>query len=278
MNKLTIINNKMTIDIIIDDYKCIVGNDFTTKDLIEKTIHHYFNKLCQSEYSKENNIGYYILLDEQSVNIKDFDYYYVTPFFDMDLDLKMGSKSLSLAYINSLLENVDYDESFQTISILMNDIFENLDNTFEEEGIMPVFNMEFSKKEFIKLLELEFSKSDCVINNFDLSLHERIRLQLLMIKEVSRKSDRKTFIYLNSPHLREEEIEIIKQIDGLKLLAFENTNADDITDLLVVDKNFIIDTLNENAVFDLCNNYSSHITIDEMKMKILRDHLTSRKI
>ena len=37
MNKLTIINGKR-IEIIIDKYKCIIGNDYFTMDLIKNTL------------------------------------------------------------------------------------------------------------------------------------------------------------------------------------------------------------------------------------------------
>lgn len=278
MNKLTIINNKKRLDIIIKHYKCVIGKDELTKDLIEQTICNYFNKLNLSEYALENEVTYELLLDDQRINVKDYDFYHITPYFNLESDKKLNSKSLSLAYIVSLLENVEYKEQFQTIELLMNSIFEDLDFIFDKEFIRPVFNIEFTKKELIKFLEFEFSKDESIINNYDLNLHERIRLQLLMVKEIARKSNNKTFIYLNTPHLTCDELEIIKQINGFKVLSFETTDTDNIDNLFIVQNDIIIDTLDDNAIFDLCNNYSSHITIEEMKNKLIKDHLIRLKI
>lgn len=277
MDKLTIINGKR-IEIIIDKYKCIIGNDYVTMDLIKNTLFSYFNKLGSSEYAKENNKNCAVLLNDEILNIKDFDFYLVTSNFDMDNDIKLGTKSLCLSYLSALLDNVEYDESFQTISILLNDIFDGVFASCEEDKIKPCFNVDFTKKELIKLLSFGFCKDDCVINNYDLSLSERIDMQLNMIDKIIRKTDKNAILYVDIPYISKEEFDIIKRIDCIKMIVFEATDYTDISDILLINKDGWIDTLNDEEVFNLCNNYNSHITIKEMKEKIICDHLNKRII
>lgn len=278
MNKITVVNNKKRVDIIIDKVKYVVGNDESIKYLLENTFYQYFNKVSNSDYAKENDMNSYILFDEELLNIKDFDFFYVNKSFDLDLDIKLGTKSMCLQYVNSLLNNLEFNETFQTICILLEDLFENIIDEVESSDIRPLFNIKFTIKDLIKLISFEFIKDNDSINNYDLSLEEKLCLQFYMIKKINEESNKKSIIYVNVPCLTKRIYDLIMEIGGYKIVTFEYTNIKDINDILIVNNNLLIDIQDDNSIFNLCNNYNSHITISEMKNMLINDHLIKKYI
>lgn len=277
MNKFTILHKNKQIEIIIDSIKYIIGNDYYIKDIIEKTFINFFNKNVGSEYSKEHNYAHMVLFDEEPLNIKDFDFYYIDSNFDLETDIKLGSKSLCLAYLNSLLMNIEYNESFQTATILLQDIFDNIEIEYDC-NIRPIFTIELVKKNLIKLLSIEFLKDDLVINNYDLDLFERIKLQLEMIKRISSTSCKRVIMILKLGFLDTKILNIIETIPGFKFIFFETTNVQNIKEVLLVNNDIFLDTLDENKLFELSNDYSLHLSLEEFKNKILSNYLNEKVI
>lgn len=272
MHKISVVNFNKRIDVLISKTKYIIGNDYDNKDLIKKTMIYYFSKLNLSEYAEDTYGKSYVLFDDSLLNISDFDFYYINPNFDMDSDIKLTSKSLCLSYINSLLDNIEYNETFQTISVLMNDLLENVFDV-KNEIIVPNVNVDFTKKTLIKLISLYFMKDDNQINNYDLSLKERIILQLKMIASISKKSNKNIIILGEIPIIDKEIIEILDEINSYNLIFIENSKERDDIDLYIMNQNEIIDLQNDELIFELCNNSQNYYDIKGMKEKVYSDYL-----
>lgn len=272
MHKISVVNFNKRIDVLISKTKYIIGTDYENKDLIKKTMIYYFSKLNLSEYAEDTYGKSYVLFDDSLLNISDFDFYYINPNFDMDSDIKLTSKSLCLSYINSLLDNIEYNETFQTISVLMSDLLENVFYV-KNEIIVPNVNVDFTKKTLIKLISLYFMKDDNQINNYDLSLKERIILQLKMIVSISKKSNKNIIILGEIPIIDKEIIEILDEINSYNLIFIENSKERDDIDLYIMNQNEIIDLQNDELIFELCNNSQNYYDIKGMKEKIYSDYL-----
>lgn len=272
MHKISVINFNKRIDVLVSKTKYIIGNDYDNKDLIKKTMIYYFSKLNLSEYAEDTYGKSYVLFDDSLLNISDFDFYYVNPNFDMDSDIKLTSKSLCLSYINSLLDNIEYNETFQTISVLMNDLLEEVVDV-KNEIIVPNVDVDFTKKTLIKLISLYFMKDDNQINNYDLSLKERIILQLKMIASISKKSNKNIIILGEIPIIDKEIIGILNEINSYNLIFIENSKERDDIDLYIMNQNEIIDLQNDELIFELCNNSLNYYDIKGMKEKIYSDYL-----
>lgn len=164
MHKISIINKERQ-DIIIDKVKFISGNNYENKDLIYQILVNYFNKLNISDYSKDNNIESCIYFDDSPLRIADFDFYLVSDYFDMDFDSKLGLKSISLAFINKMLEDVEYKDEFNSINYLLCDLLDNILDDFDFK-IKPLLEGELNKKTLIKLLNYSFLNENSIINNY----------------------------------------------------------------------------------------------------------------
>ena len=276
MRKITIKNLNDKIDIIVDKFKYVCGNDYEAKDKIKKVLINKFNKMAQSEYA-EDNYSTEVLLDDEPININDYMFFCIDSSFDLVQDIKLGTKSLSLEYINALFDGIEYTEEYQTINNLLIDF---LDDRIEESDYIIKSSIEciLTKKLLIKLIELNFLNDDNVINNYDLSLEERIMVQLNMIKEISSKTNKKVLILLDSPIVSKTIKEALTNINAIIIVLFEKIEQDKYNDLLILDK-IRIDTLDDNAIFELCNNNTStFLSIEEMKEKLMKDYLIPRFI
>lgn len=272
MHKFTIINNKK-IDILVDKLKVIIGNDYEAKDKIYRVIVNFFNKLSLSDFAKENNQEINFYFDDSPLRIADFDFYLVSDFFDIDLDSKLGLKSISLSFLNKLFENVEYNEEFNTINTLLNDMLDDLlidvDIKFK-----PLLEATLNKKTLIKLLNYSFLQDESTINNYDLSLKDKIIIQLEMLSFISKKSEKKNLILLKIPYLDDEIMKLINKINGYLLILVENVKTIVMNnDICILNDNNIIDLADDNAIFELCNNSNSYLTIKEMKEKLITDYL-----
>ena len=207
MHKISIINKERQ-DIIIDKVKFILGNNYENKDLIYRILVNYFNKLNISDYSKDNNIESCIYFDDSPLRIADFDFYLVSDYFDMDFDSKLGLKSISLAFINKMLEDVEYKDEFNSINYLLCDLLDNILDDFDFK-IKPLLEGELNKKTLIKLLNYSFLNENSIINNYDLSLEDKILLQFEMIAYISKKTLEKTLIIAKIPYVNEAILNVI---------------------------------------------------------------------
>lgn len=274
MHKVSIHNNGEFVEFIVNRSKLVIGRDYEVKNTIIKMFLNKFDKVGNSDYC-ENNYSNKLMIDEEDISISDYDFFYVNSRFNLNDDLKLGTKSLSLRYLNSLFDNIEYEDTFQTVNILLTDLIENLISD-EESSIMPNIGFQMTKKYLIKLIEMSFLKDDEEINNYDLSLKEKISLQLNLIKTIKKTSNKRIIILYDSPFLDVKDYDLINTISDISILLIESTNVHVCKDFYLSDF-FHIDLLDDNSIYELCfEDNDNHITIGEMKDKLVREYLIPR--
>ncbi len=276
MKKITIKNLNDKIDIIVDKIKYVCGNDYESKDKIKKVLINKFNKISQSDYAEDNYISE-VLIDDEPIILNDYLFFYVDSNYDLLQDSKLGVKSISLEYINALFENIEFTEEYQTINNLLIDL---LDKQINDSDYLIKSNIEctLTKKLLTKLIEFSFINEDNKINNYDLTLEQKILIQLNMIKKISIKTNKNIILLIDCPVITKSIKEVIGNIDATSIVLFERIEKDNFKDLLILD-NIRIDTLDDNAIFELCNNCkTTFLSIEEMKEKLLNDYLIPRFI
>ncbi len=274
--KISIINLNDRIDIIVDKIKLICGNDFESRDKIKKVLNNRFNKLTESDYAQDKHKSI-VLVDDEPIAINDYLYFCVDSSYDLVQDTKLGTKSLALEYINSIFKDVEYIEEYQTINSLFTSL---LDEKTDDSDyyIRPYLDNLLSKKMMVKLLEFSFLNDDSIINNYDLTLEERIMIQLNMIKAISRKTEKKVLVLLDTPKVTSNMLEIINNINGQFLIMFNQIVDGQYENVLILD-NIKVDIDDENQLYETANsNNTAYYTIEEMKSKILKDYLSPRLI
>lgn len=274
--KITIKNLNDKIDIIVDNIKFVCGNDFESRDKIKKVLINKFNKVAQSDYAKENYESD-VLFDDEPISVNDFTFYNVDANYDLIQDVKLGTKSLALDYLNALFENIEYSEEYQTINNLLISL---IDDRLEETSFNVKTNLDclLTKKLLIKLLEVNFTYDDLTINNYDLSLENRLLLQLNMIKQISLKTKKQILLLIECPVASKIIVDTLKDINAISIVMFDKIIDGSYDDILVLDK-IRIDISNEEALYELClNNKTTYYSIKEMKSKVIDDYLNPRII
>lgn len=276
MKKVSIKNLNDKIDIIVNNTKYVCGNDYEAKDKIKKVLINTFNRVSASEYG-ENNNKTELLIDDEPISLNDYMFFYIDTNFDLNQDIKLGTKSISLEYINSLFDNIEYSDEYQTINNLLIDFLENI---IEENDnlIKPNIECILTKKLLIKMIELKILYDDYIVNNYDLTLEEKILLQLRMVKQIFLKTTKKILLLVDCPIISKTIKNTIENLNVMSIILFEKIAREYIPDLLILD-DIRIDTLDENAIFELCNsNKNAYLNITTMKEKLMEDYLFTRFI
>lgn len=274
--KISIINLNDRIDIIVDKIKFICGNDFESRDKIKKVLNNRFNKLTESDYAQDKHKSS-VLVDDEPIAINDYLYFCVDSTYDLVQDTKLGTKSLALEYINSIFKDIEYTDEYQTINSLFTSL---LDEKIDESDyyIRPYLDNLLSKKMMIKLLEFSFLNDDSIINNYDLTLEERIMIQLNLIKSISLKTEKKVLVLLDTPKVTSVMLQIIENINAQFLIIFNQIVDGKYENILILD-DIKVDLDDENQIYEAANSdNTAYYTIEEMKSKIINDYLSPRLI
>ena len=274
--KITIKNLNDKIDIIVDKVKLICGDDFESRDKIKKVLINKFNKIGISDFAEDKHISE-VLFDDEPININDFIFFCVDANYDLIQDTKLGSKSLALEYVNSLFDDIEYLDEYQTINnLLVNLLEERIENS--EYYIKSNIECMLTKKLLVKLIELSFLNDDTTINNYDLTLEERIMVQLNMIKQISLTTKKNVLLLIECPIVSKTIIDKLKEFDVLSLVIFDKIVEDAYDDILILDK-VRIDVSDEDALYELCfNDKTAYYTIEEMKNKMIDNYVKPRFI
>lgn len=274
MKKISIKNLNDKIDIIVNNVKYVCGNDYEAKDKIKKVFINTFNRVSSSEYG-ENNNKTDLLIDDEPISLNDYMFFCIDTNFDLNQDIKLGTKSISLEYINSLFDDIEYSDEYQTINTLLMDFIENnIEET--DDLIRPNIECVLTKKLLIKLIEFRFLYDEFEINNLDLTLEQKIMIQLKMINQISLKTTKKILILVDCPIISKTIKHMLEKLNVMSIVLFEKIAREYVPDLLILD-DIRIDTSDENAIFELCNsNKNAYLNIVTMREKLMENYLFSR--
>lgn len=215
MKKITIPLNDGKLEISIDKYKIFYGSNYICKYNIIKTLKSFFLSSTSDSNSFTNNN---ILLNDSLINRKDWLLYEVNQNFNLEDDVKLGSKSLILKYLESKMVDFEYDDSFITIKTILENIetdyFENI-NYFDEEFSIKFSFDEITTKKILKLLSGKILINGSEDSMYNLSYYQIIKLQLMMLNEISNTSEKEIIIVLDG-HVDD------KILDTIDMTNFKN--------------------------------------------------------
>lgn len=269
-----------TID--IENYKFLIGDNYREKFKIFDTIRSCFNKVPNSEFAIENNLKHKMFFDEKPLDPKHWRYFELTPFFDVETDIKLGTKSLMGKYLDSFANDLEQNEIFNTLQILINSLN---DEFFDKETCIDLGDKEF-KLQLSDINRSTISKEiigHIIHNNFecnssDLSYEEIILLQLKIIDVIaSKNNDKLMFVYCNFPYLTSE---IKTHITGMKyenlfiLIDTLHISNISISDIAVSSKHYI-DFTNEEVLLDVMMDFPFHISLESLLEKCQNSILTN---
>lgn len=200
----------------------------------------------------------------------------------------MGTKSLCQKYLEKKLENIEYNDLYNTIKELL--------KTFGMEYLSTNTNMQLSLsnlsfqtgdleiKQFIKLIKPKLIENDLEKNYFDLTYEELIEYQLNIIYEIAKDND-KTHIIIIDTHLTKNLFNKILNISegNIKFIILQNLYNDNIklADYILIN-NKILDLADEENIntfiFEELPFHLDPNEINEMFTEYLKNNKTSRVI
>ncbi len=281
MNKIKISTNNKEYSFTIDKIKIFFGSDYNTKYWLIRKIEQYLNKQEGTEYNNSISSNINIFIDENKLSQNSTNIVKLTPHFDFETDLKLGSKSLTLKYLESKLKDIEYEDDFSTISTQLKALGQNfIYNTslLCQDQTKITFNInDFHQIDLIKLLEPLIMKNEYLANTYDFSYDEIIRFQIDLIKEISTNTDKNLFIIVDI-NLDDNLLDYInKNLTSNNIFCFILTNnwhaPVEISKYLICNNQFI-DMANEIEIYNnIIMNLPYHIENNEV-LNIFKDYIS----
>lgn len=260
MIKISYGNSKRYSEFLIEKVKYI---HFKTNEdywLFKQSLNKEIRKIQSSEYAEEINKQYFIKIDDEKI-AKDTEVLTVNSEFDIDEDMKMGSKSLMMRYLCFKISNKDHfdlvNQANLCLSLLSDDI--------SEEGII-IKNRNLDSKTISKIFEASMIKDEQFINGIDLSYEEIIEYQLKLILN-SYDGTKRLLVCVETRILTEN---IRSYIDKLPkniyiLIVFNETEIELLEDNVYIDG---IDFQDEEGIYERMKKQTNFYNLNKYKEKL----------
>jgi len=279
VDKLEILFNDENVHFSIGKYKFVIGNPIITFEF-KKAIIGFFDKNSLSKYQENELRVYKVLINDTIIDKKQWNIFEVSHNYDLNTDLKLGSKSLLLKCFESLLKNIEFKEEVSTLNGLFGII--------ADEYIMSKFNFsselidlnvafqEMNLTNLLKLLTVELLKEEQQANYYCLDYDEIILLQLDIIDAISSSNPISNYIcILDLPIVTNEIYNKIKSIksENIKYIIISNRYEDN---YFTRDNTFILaeenlDLFDEETIYEITLNHRINMSIKEMQEYILNN-------
>lgn len=109
MNKISIKFLNNNIEFSIDKYKFFLGKNYRFKHNLIRSLLRYFSKKVLSEYFENYNYKNFLRIDEKRIDTRGWKLFKIDSYFNLDDDLKMGTRSLMKNYFEVILQDIEYD-------------------------------------------------------------------------------------------------------------------------------------------------------------------------
>lgn len=273
MIKLNVLGHSINYNIDINGIKYIMIEDIEKREQFKNVFISFFNKEKETEYDLENNITHKIYDEGELLNPKDYSFYYVGDNYDLDQEIKMGTKSLFLNYVDLLLNDIEFTDEYSSFVVSLETLIESINSNLLEYNEYKLNSFfEFNKKVLIKYISLCLFKDDLSVNMFDLSYYDKIIMQLELIKYVTKHNSKKNIVLIDLKYYDKfinDKLFLDKNIDYLIVLnnSFDIENYDNI----FFDNNLLnVDFLDENSIYMMLCDENKNYSIKEYK-KVLYD-------
>lgn len=272
MHRFTVNTGSFTFPIDVEDYKFLIGKNYNVKFQIYETLKAAFNKVGNSEYAIETMNKHSVIFDEKIVDSRNWKFFEVTPFFDLETDLKIGTKSLIAKYLETFNFDLENNEIFNTIMILVNSLNEEF---FDKETLIEINQKEFqlklsdiTKSTILKEVIAKIICDEFECNSADMNYEDKILLQLSIIHKIANQNkDKLLFVYLNAPYITPK---IKNSILGFKyqgsFMLVDTLKISNISlEKCIVTNKHYIDFANIDLILDKMMDFPFHIEISELK-------------
>jgi|LSQX01.1.fsa_nt_gb hypothetical protein len=275
MHRITLNKGIEKYSIDIQNIKYLIGDNQQVKFNIYQLLKGAFSKAQNSEYAIENNLKHSVYFDDKPFDLKFWRFFEVSSQFDLENDMKMGSKSLVLKYLESFSEQLERCETFTTLSLLAKALNEEF---FEVDTILS-FNdkrLSFSISDIptsviFKECAPTIRSDDLEMNYSDLSYEDIILFQLEMIFLIAqRERDKNAIVFCTIPVITTKISEFLMKCSDENLYLIVETRDVSKCSLLevLVCSRLYADFANEELLLDIIMDLPFHIQKNELLEQI----------
>src|SRR5690554_1368602 len=160
MNKVKIKIDETKIEFGLDKVKFILSSNFEKSFNLIQCIRKYFNKVESSEYHQEKGNITMFTVDDEVLTHNRNKLYMVDAMFDIDKDIKLGSRSIASKYMEAILEKIEFNELSVTINSLIKELADEISDNVSDKlkkDILIKIN-EINQKNLLKNLKINLSK------------------------------------------------------------------------------------------------------------------------
>ncbi len=264
MIRLSFIHHQTRISFIVNQVKYMVISNMSEYWCIHQCVYQTLNRLGISEYAEENGKITRIEIDEESISKFD-EIIFVHHHFNVEEDLKMGTKSLLLRYLNSLLmEKLMHEEILQLASM-----FRLVTNLLSEEEV--VFQpIDLNAKILSKLFNGYFMIDDLCCNGVDFNYEKIICIQLKLIQKIVNQ-EKRFIIIIELIFYTDEIIKTIETMKSCIVLVICMTKE------IVNKKNNIywnhLDFEDEEQLYERMMSMTDYLNLEDYKKMLKKEHL-----
>lgn len=255
MDKFSFQTGERNIEFAIDSCKYIIGNNATIKYEIFNVLNALSENLKSSEYAESLDKYKSFKINENIISKKNFQFIPVTQHFNFKEELKLKTDSLFIHLLSHKLKDIEYSETFMTLSLLFKDFESELNEILntEHDVELNVALKNLNIKSLIKLLDINLSIDNVPINHSDMSLEQNILTQLNIIYQIAKIDyDKLYIIYLDIPNEIESIIKFLSEIDlaNLKcIIQSKNSIPNNLNEIFIANSNHF-DLANETLIYE----------------------------
>lgn len=252
MEKFKFIFAENEFEMAMDTYKLCLGTNYPLKFEFIKSIKKHFEKGSGSEYQKQCQIRNSIYFEEKRVDTKEWLLVEVNDKFDLNVDLKMMSRSLLCKMYESVLDGIEYCDEINTINELisdLNEIYINDKTRMTNDNIALYASIQnLNHKNILKLLEVNIEKDNINANGYDLNFEELIIFQMDVVEKIAASNfNNRILSILDLPILTKRIFKRIESIKNMYIIVVTNQISSKIT----IDQNNIC--FFNNSITDFSN-------------------------
>ena len=273
MNSLEISVESKSLKMFIDKQKILIGSNYRKKYFMTRALCSYIRKESLSEFTIESNMETSVRFDGQRMDAKRWNVYVINSWLDFDDELKMGSKSIIMKFLESVLSEIEYDDNFQclrsTINVLSDETIKSISDIFEEELLLNFSIDEFSFKSLIKLMTVSMLKEGHLAKDYNLEYDDKIFFYLTMIGSIAKKNPGSNYMVIIDSQDYSNRIKrsIERLPDNCKSIIISTNIMSPVNynDILIVGRKDL-DLGNENDLFEkICLDSAGEIDIDQTR-------------
>jgi len=278
VDKLSIKTLNENISFGINKIKLFLGRNYIKKLEIVNQIKKTFDKVEDSEYILEAKKSTSLKINDTEINLRKWKLIEINSSYGLNNDLKLGSKSLVLMYLESLFRDIEYNEIISTLRILESDLIGEMNDILKEDLGTTSVTLEFEDitiKRIMKQVTARICHDSLSMNQYDLLYDDIMVFQLRLLKQICLIN--KDFSYLTLieiPFLTDKIAEELRNIqsNNVKLIVVtsetKNENISEINEVLFFNKK-ITDLQSDESIYnDIILNVEKNISLADMKVII----------